>query len=225
MGGRSGQGTGGGGGGGTPALGTGVDSFDDYEDVKIYENGINNTNKSAEYYLSLTGIPKDFDGDAEVVFYQSGKVDVEIRGNGIRMTREISENGKNIYNAFFTIDTDSKYKGKGAEIFANQVKGAQKAGISQIDVSAAGNKNSRYNGYYTWARLGYVPNNQAYNVEQITRATGRNYSTWEKMMSSKQGVKDWKEHGDAWSGTFDLKKGSYSDKSLKRYIKLKSKTN
>jgi len=221
MGGRSGQGTGGGGGG------TGAANNDNYTDTIIKKSGTNNTGFSDETILKLAGIPQNFKGDADIFYSQSGKVNVDIKGMDIVMTRVINTNDKSIYNAYFSIPKDSKFKGQGAQIFANQVKAAQKAGYDKINVNAAGSKNDRfYNGYYTWARLGYKPNRSMDAVASIISKTGRNYGTWETMMKSKQGVADWKEYGAGWSGSFDLKKGSYSDKALKDYLKSKkSKTN
>jgi hypothetical protein len=220
MGGRSGQSTGGGSGG----SGAAITSLSDYKDVRIYENGNNNTNLSAKDYIAIAGIPKSFKGDVEIQYQSYGVVNVNIRDRDIVMQREINITNKTIYNAYFSIPKDSKLKGQGAKIFSNQVKAAQKAGFDKINVSAAGSKNDRtYNGYYTWARLGYRPNNSMQEVASIFRDTGRNYGTWENMMKSKQGVADWKEHGSSWRGSFDLKKGSYSDKALKEYLKSKKK--
>lgn len=220
MGGRSGQRTGGGAGG--AVAGSGASLTTDYQDVNIYNNGVNNTNRSSEYFLGLAGIPKDFNGEAEVVYYQNGLVDVNIRNEGITMQRQIKIADKSIYNALFRIEDKTKYSGKSLEIFTNQVKSAQKEGFKKITVNAAGYPNSpSYNGYYTWASYGYTPSNKNMLVQSIKLKTGSDYGTWENMMKSKLGRADWKDNGTGWDGTFDLKKGSVNIKQLAAYTKDK----
>lgn len=53
------------------------------------------------------------------------------------------------------IDLYDTPKGTGSNIFHDQVKSSIKNGISKIECFAAGNRNDSYNGYYTWARLGF----------------------------------------------------------------------
>lgn len=223
MGGRSGQSTRGSSGGGAD-LGSGVDSTDNYKDVTININGTNDTNISTQNLLKLAGIPEDLKGSAEFNFWGGKEVRVFIDSNGIVMNRIINVKENWIKNDLFTINNNSIYKGKGAEIFGNQVKEAQKAGFSKIKVNAAGNKNSSmFNGYYTWARLGYKPDYPTYHLDRIKDVTGRDYGTWGNMMKTSIGRADWKEHGRAWNGSFDLKNNSYSDKTLKAYLEDKKK--
>lgn len=222
MGGRSGQRTGGGG-GGAPALGTGVESFDDYKDVILTDkDGIINNLTNTEI-LKLAGVPKDFFGYVRINTYDDGKtINVRLDDNGLVMERVITPSKKEVYNALFVIEQGSVYKGKGADIFANQVKEAQKAGYDRLNVSAAGQKGSRYNGYYTWAVLGYQtndPQKSAAYVSGIKAITGRDYKTWQNMMKTSTGRADWKEYGKSWDGIFDLKKGSISQQQLKLYLK------
>jgi hypothetical protein len=223
MGGRSGQSTGGSSGGGA-ALGSGVDSSDNYKNVNIFENGNNTTNKSPEYYLGLAGIPKDFTGNARIAYEPPNgkKITVRIQNEGIQMVRTIDTVNKSIYNALFKINENSKFSGKSLQIFTNQVKSAQKEGFKNITVNAAGSPGSPiYNGYYTWAAYGYTPNASNLYVESIKMRTGRDYGTWQNMMKSKQGRADWKANGQPWDGTFDLKKGSTNMKQLSAYTKDK----
>jgi hypothetical protein len=47
-------------------------------------------------------------------------------------------------------------KGFGTKVFSNQVKEFKAAGFKKLINQAEGNINDKeYNGYYTWARLGY----------------------------------------------------------------------
>ena len=222
MGGRSGQSTGGSSGGGA-ALGSGVDSTDNYKDVNIVNTyGTNVTNKSPKEFLALAGVPKDFNGDAKLYYYSKDKVYVTIVNNGIHMQREINLKDKTIDNNYFTIEKNSKYSGKSLEIFTSQVKEAKKQGFQKINVNAAGDADDKkYNGYYTWAAYGYKPNFSNLYIESIKVRTGRNYGTWEKMMKSIQGRADWKANGQSWDGSFDLNKGSSSVKQLAAYTKGK----
>lgn len=222
MGGRSGQSTGGGSGGGA-ALGSGVDSTNNYKDVNIVNSyGTNLTNKSPQEFLGLAGVPKDFIGDAKLYYYSKDRVYVTILNNGIHMQRQINLKDKTIDNNYFTIDKNSKYSGKSLEIFTSQVKEAKKQGFQKINVNAAGEPNDKeYNGYYTWAAYGYKPNYSNLLIQSIKIRTGRDYGTWETMMKSKQGRADWKANGQSWDGSFDLNKGSNSIKQLAAYTKDK----
>lgn len=223
MGGRSGQSTGGSSGGGA-SLGSGVDSSDKDNGITININGTNDTNISTQNLIKLAGIPDDFNGTVEFNFWGGKEVRIDVDNKGLIMNRIINAKEKWIKNDLFTIKNNSIYKGKGAEIFSNQVKEAQKAGFSKIKVNAAGSKNdSMFNGYYTWARLGYQPDNPTYHLNRIKDVTGRDYGTWGNMMKTSIGRADWKENGRTWNGFFDLKKNSYSDKTLKNYLEDRKK--
>lgn len=219
MGGRSGQSTGGGGGGGTTSESGG------YQNAVIKTQFPNETGLSNKTFLKLSGIPDDFNGVVNIRYDSSERVLVNINDNGINMTRRINIKDKTINNDFFTINPNSKYKGQGAKIFESQVKTAQKAGYNQIKTEAAGSKgDGNYNGYYTWARLGYMPRNDYNNqvlVRNIKNATGVDYGNFQTMMRTTSGIKAWKEHGSAFTGVFDLKKGSESMKTLNNYLKNK----
>ena len=218
MGGRSGQSTGrGGGGGGASAAG----NINDFKNVTIKKFGTNNTGFDDEHYLKLAGIPKDIKGRVDIEYYSQGKVSVTHIADDIYMERIINTVTKKIDNINFTIQKDSRYKGKGAELFNNQVKEARKAGYDQIRTQAAGYKGGTYNGYYTWARLGYMPLGGESLVKNIKNTTGVDYGNFQTMMRTSSGIKAWKEYGTSFSGIFDLKKGSESMKTLNNYIKNK----
>jgi hypothetical protein len=216
MGGRSGQSTSGGGGGGANASGG-------YQNAVIQTQFPNETGLENKTFLKLAGIPDDFNGVVNIRYDSSERVLVNINDNGIDMTRRINVQDKTINNDYFRIDSNSIYKGQGAKIFESQVKTAQKAGYNSIYVQAAGYKNDYYNGYYTWARLGYMPrgNGSLASVRNIKNITGVDYGNFQTMMRTTSGIKAWKEHGSAFTGIFDLKKGSESMKTLNNYIKNK----
>lgn len=218
MGGRSGQSTGGGGGGGASASGG-------YQNAVIQTQFPNETGLSNQTFLKLAGIPDDFNGVANIRYDSSERVLVSINDNGIDMTRRINIKDKIIDNDLFVIKKDSKYKGQGAKIFGNQVEAARKAGYEKIRTQAAGDLRDRtYNGYYTWARLGYMQRNDYNNqlaVRNIKNQTGVDYGNFQTMMRTTSGIKAWKEHGSAFAGVFDLKKGSESIKTLNNYLKNK----
>ena len=218
MGGRSGQSTGGGGGGASAA-----GNINDFKDVTIKKFGVNDTGFDDKQFLKLAGIPKDIKGRVDIEYYSQGKVSVTHIADDIYMERIINTVTKKIDNINFTIQKDSRYKGKGAELFNNQVKEARKAGYDQIRTQAAGYKGGTYNGYYTWARLGYIPtgNGSLASVRNIKNITGVDYGNFQTMMRTSSGIKAWKEHGTAFSGIFDLKKGSESLKTLNNYLKNK----
>ena len=206
MGGRSGQSTGGGGGGITSQSGG-------YQNAVIQTQFPNETGLENKTFLKLAGIPDDFNGVVNIRYDSSERVLVNINDNGINMTRRINIKDKIIDNDFFVIKKDSKYKGEGAKIFGNQVEAAHKAGYEKIRTQAAGDfKDRAYNGYYTWARLGYMQRNDYNNqlaVRNIKNQTGVDYGNFQTMMRTTSGIKAWKEHGSAFAGIFDLKKGQF----------------
>lgn len=223
MGGRSGQSTGGSSGGGAAFGGDTFSITSKFPEIELsvydgtFPKGIN-----ALKALELTGLNNDFNGKVSIEPSFGDTVIVKIEGNGLRMDRVIRIMGgdKYISNNYFKIAENSLYAGKSLEIFSNQVKNAAKSGFSRIEVMAAGSPNDKtYNGYYTWAAYGYKPSNASSLVGKIFDKTGSNYGTWENMMKSKLGRADFKQYGQGWSGSFDLKKGSDSIKQLAAYSK------
>ena len=185
-------------------------------------------NKIIEH-LQSAGIPKDITGDILITYKKDlllKRVEIEFNGSGIKMTREINLNNKIITNEYFKIDNNSSYKGRGAEIFKDQVDNATKFGFKRIETYGAGEKNGIYNGYYTWGRLGYEPKVGQFHVEKALETfNNQNASNanFMEMMSTKKGQDFWKENGRGTDYKFDLTKDSPNQIRLQNYIDGKGK--
>ncbi len=109
----------------------------------------------------------------------------------------------------------------GTDIFADQVKNASKAGFKSITAKCV--KDGHKNGYYTWARLGYdgkIPDSVKDKLpNNLSKA-----KTIQELISKKGGMEWWKQNGDTFEGTFDLKAGSNSRKILDEYLKQRNKS-
>lgn len=220
MGGRSGQ---------TARAPGGVPSYSAAISINITDNtGANSISEmDARRFAAAAGIPADFDGFIRVEKSTRGSVFVGVNDENITMQRVID--GDTIENAYFRI-TGAKYKGRGSEIFAAQINAARAQGFKTIRVNAAGDARSArgnrgYNGYYTWLRFGYVPDNNRTHpalqrINQIleTRAR-RRFSSVTDLMKTADGRALWNESGSGFLGKFDLSPDSYSSKTLAAYIR------
>lgn len=128
--------------------------------------------------------------------------------------------------------TPNPLKGKGAETFATQVQALQALGVSRIETLAAGSGGhfsrgapaweGRFNGYYTWARLGYdgdVPERTLGALPPGLKARLGDRPTVQGLLALPGGLEAWKEYGDEFEGTFDLTPGSNSVRALEAYMK------
>ncbi|MFM2392933.1 MAG: hypothetical protein RLZZ546_915 [Bacteroidota bacterium] len=113
----------------------------------------------------------------------------------------------------------------GSKIFSSQVEKARKEGFSTIKTYAAAGEN--YNGYYTWARLGYKPTKESEKVLknefiEINKKYNTSFKNLEHAMESEEGRKIWRENGISFYAEFDQKSTSYSSKTLKNYLEKRS---
>lgn len=188
------------------------------------ETGTNETGFTAEELVSLTGLPDDFEGKVTIRYTPYGaKVIIRNIDEGVTIEREIYPASKTVYNAYFSIDENGKYKGRSLEVFSNQVNSARQKGFENISVYAAGQGDGVsgaegvYNGYNTWARYGYQPTSQTAALNRIEFKTGEKYDSFDQMMRSKEGAESWRLHGRAFDGNFDLNPNSVSSKRLIDY--------
>lgn len=103
--------------------------------------------------------------------------------------------------------------------FLQQVNAAFRLGFSKIKLEAAGDcRDEQYNGYYTWARLGFtmllpddfrLPEN-ATNAQEVA-----------DLMQDEALIRWWKENGQGGEMEFDLHKNSKSFKVLEYYLESK----
>jgi hypothetical protein len=149
---------------------------------------------------------------------------VQVDSPNMTATREFKFNaaGKpSIYNAYFVV-TGTQGAGLGAKVFGRQIEYATKHNVSEIKVTAA--RGGSFVGYNTWARFGYkgdIPGGTLSMVRSGSDGLPANLKSAtrvEHLMASKEGREWWKRNGETWSGTFDLTKGSDSQKLWRAYL-------
>ncbi|HRI22608.1 MAG TPA: hypothetical protein PLA68_16725, partial [Panacibacter sp.] len=97
-------------------------------------------------------------------------IDVENRSDHYFVVRKIYPEKKEIYNSL--MEVYDKGQGTGTNIFLNQVMEAIRSGFQKFSVSAA--KSVSYNGYYTWARMGYsIKQSQQNQFLELMRTNNR----------------------------------------------------
>jgi len=184
------------------------------------------TDEEAKTYLRMSGVPPDLKADVSI-YNSYGKIIVNVKVEGVDMRRSFKPDSHRAYNDFFKIDYDSRFKGQGAFIFNNQVDELRKQGYLSISTDAA--KFGGYNGYYTWARLGYEPayeddttmmTGKIGDYNQVYKTKARNFA---ELLGTKAGQDYWRVMGTDFVGRFDLTDGSYSMNTLKNYINERRK--
>lgn len=110
-------------------------------------------------------------------------------------------------------------RGVGTRVLAHQVRGAQRVGVAYLTLDAEGRAGSPFNGYYTWARLGF--NGPIPERVRAALATGppelRNAADILDLLALPGGVQWWRRHGSTFAGVFDLRPGSRSLTTLAAY--------
>ncbi len=166
--------------------------------------------------------------------YMDGKVDIYVKGNGYNAARSFKKgrDGRLIVtNENFRIaDTLSDgspnpLKGKGFEIFTNQIRALKKAGASKMKTWAAGNKATSqqkdgFNGYYTWPRGGYsafIGHDVVNQLPDDLREGMGDSDEIRDLFDLPGGKEWWLENGKGLACTFDLTDGSRNMKSLEAY--------
>lgn len=109
-------------------------------------------------------------------------------------------------------------KGVGIRSFATQALNAKAFGVEYIHTYAAGYKgHPMFNGYYTWARMGYNAPLTAADKRKLPEKYRHCDSLNELMRAG--GKADWEEHGDGREMIFDLSDDSDSLKILEKYLR------
>ncbi len=121
------------------------------------------------------------------------------------------------YNDYFkTLPTAPK--GTGLRSFATQAYSAKKYGVEYISTLAAGYYgHPEYNGYYTWARMGY-------NAKLTDADRNKLPKKYEKVqdlneLMEKGGADAWKKYGTERKMLFDLSDDSKSFEVLENYLR------
>ena len=195
----------------------------EYDDVRATVNGENKTGFSNKYFFGLAGIPEDINNRVELTFdnkYDEVQVKYKSEKDGIFMSRSIDLKNKVVDNSLFVIRDYSDFKGKGADVFKDQVEALQKNGYKKITTTAQADEG--FNGYYTWAVLGYKPENEKEVMRKFSIKSGTTiYKNFNEVVRTSEGRKLWKKFGFTFDGEFDLKKGSDSVKTLDMYMKTR----
>lgn len=222
MGGRSGQAISGN--IGTPNYSAANFIIKDYGTIPV-------TDYEARRYAFAAGVPSDWDGDINITSNRNGVI-LKIDSKDIYIQREFDVSKRVISNSFFIIKS-SKYKGQGAQIFLNQVRAANAQGYEKIITDAEGGRltKGQWNGYYTWLRLGYLPeNNNTHPALKrinsiLSEQKQQSFNSLTDLIKSPKGRKLWMEEGSSFSGSFDLSPNSYSSKTLAAYIRQRRSGN
>jgi GNAT superfamily N-acetyltransferase len=109
-------------------------------------------------------------------------------------------------NIGIEVDPALKGGGIGSVLFAEQVATARKMGVGAITADCA--RAMDLNGYYTWARLGF---------DGTGKISGRREVRISEQMRTPEGRREWRANGESFDGTFSLKPGSYSMRTLQEY--------
>jgi HK97 family phage portal protein len=119
-------------------------------------------------------------------------------------------------------------RGVGSRTLSRQADAAHRMGINELECTAA--KSRDYNGYYTWARLGYDSELSALRqpmviqsrIEAFGPKSIQGATKVSDIMATPEGRAFWKEYGEEWSATFDTAPGSKGRRVLADYIEEKS---
>jgi hypothetical protein len=161
---------------------------------------------------SFVGAP-----DGATVTVDGTTINVEGYG-GLDMKREISSGS--IYSSHFY--AGSRYKGEGAQIFAQMVRQAREAGFGDISVTAAGGLGESMNGYYTWPLVGYEADIDDVSERNAIRQNFPGVETMQDLFDTPGGRDWWFVNGSTLSMDFDLSDGSRNMKVLERYMNEKA---
>jgi len=144
------------------------------------------------------------------------------------MSRFYDPKNKIVTNNSFSLKKSSQAKGLGTNIFNSQVDKYREKGYKTIKTRAAKSDEpgEEYNGYYTWARLGYDmgKNNVTEFSNLISESKNEKIKSVEsvsELMSFSEGREFWKENGFEFDGEFDLSKDSKSSFMLDKYMEEK----
>lgn len=191
-------------------------------DVQLIEKDLFGRKLTRQEYAGITGAP---DGASIVVRRYGDGIQMRINHANYEETsqRTIYRNSDGrleMHNDLLMLDkaTDPP-KRMGTRIFATQVIQARALGIELITVDAAGHINHpRFNGYYTWPRVGYdgpIPTSMKPHLPKHLKAATRIM----ELMQDEKGAAAWKKHGNSLSLEFDLSDGSNSVSFLRDVLK------
>lgn len=130
---------------------------------------------------------------------------------------QLIDNKLVLENEYQVLQKSQRGQGLAAWALAHQVQAAQQLGVAYIHTFAAGSpRNQSYNGYYTWARLGFSK-----HFDEGDWGLFPNLKDLEELadlMTTPEGQKWWKQHGWSEKLKFDLSANGKSLKILTDYL-------
>jgi len=203
------------------------DAFEDgaEEPVEPEQEALEAPQAAVEAATALVGRPVSAAQVAALTGFEGAKVRVKVGPMGrVKITAEaphmhairdlVRVDGKLVLkNGLLEVEKEAQGQSRGTRLFASQIRAAVSLGVDRIEALCF--RSGNYNGYYTWARLGY---DAPLDAEQ-RRATG--CESIAELMQTAEGRAWWKTHGDSFDGVFDLSPGSRSRKVLSAYLREK----
>ena len=185
---------------------------------------------NGRYLLDLTGSLTDEAGEIQKLDVSSngdGSFDVGVKTDRLRMDRVIAD--YYVKNDYFTVNAAYRGQGIGTSVFANQVFQLEQYAYYGIETQAA--SGGGYNGFYTWAVLGYQPTDKSY-LDEFLDGTPFDFgefgeiTTFEELFAEEGGRTWWKQNGSGWSGFFNTRNSEHdfdvsSIDMLNRYLRRK----
>lgn len=217
--GKFGSGGGGTSGGTESDSGVSKPSYDDYEMSEGIKAAKRLTRKkwTADDIVAASGaLPGT---NANVTVTDTGNTLTIEATSDIGKTTVLLKNGEMRLDSML-INGEQQGKNYGTKQFGNIVDVARKQGLKQITMEAA--RADDMNGHYTWARLGVngkIPSELQTEARNIL-GKSREVDV-QDVMIYEEGRQWWKENGDTFEGTLDLKKGSFGLMVFNQYRKEK----
>jgi len=142
---------------------------------------------------------------------------VQLRGDGVTADRTLTYDTKSkewsIHNDYLTVS--NKGQGIGGRIFASQVETARANGFASITTRAE--KGPGFVGYTVWPKFGYdAP--LTWDALKNLPPSLKGAETVLDLYAKKGGREHWEKYGDTVDMTFDLSKGSRSNKVFDKYM-------
>lgn len=179
-----------------------------------------------EFYLMAGGFPTENNKINYVKvgkFEGTGNLEVKIKSKDYDIHRVFLFNEKNLVN--LSMDVKAKGQGIGTKLLNNSVQTLlDSKTLDRIQTEAAGAFEQKYNGYYTWAKLGYNHIDPEEFKDLVKDSPFKDTKDLTELIyKTEGGEKWWKENGETFQGQFDLKSNSRSVGILNKYIEMKSK--
>lgn len=159
--------------------------------------------------------------------YVDGEPRITITGvtkGGGDVQRELEKRGNAwvLRNELLDLGDRTKFKpGTGTKALARQMDASRRLGIDAVEATASGSPtDKRYNGFYTWPRLGYDGPLSARMKAKLPEDFG-SPTLVSELIATPEGRKWWKANGEPFEARFDPRKGSRSMRVLDAYLKEK----